>query len=279
MVGKIIESVFEFIAPSIANWRDCKKIKSKIDSGAGCNPPSEKTALSVWTLGELSSLYESERTKKAVFEDKAKINVIGITITVTLVMGAYTLIQNVENKYSFGTIYWIAFAVFVLSVIYMLAAGLHAIHVITSENIVHIPDKKETEEEKKKEYDIIIAMNRARDLIRNNYVFTSYECIRNSLFCLFIVMVIAIFPLSINKGGSNNMGNTISSSFYYSTQAIQSINDGVDQGMVEEMINGRIAAGNDKGMVSVIDDANHIFIKYSVDAGKVDVYLVETYTN
>lgn len=272
-----IRAVIGFLAPSIANWGDCRKIRTKIDSGVGCNPPSEKIGLDVWTLKDLKALFESEKMRKAKFEDKAKTNVIGITISVTLIMGAYTLIQNVENKYSGGIVCWGAFVFFVLSVIYMLAAGLHAIHLITSENVVHIPDLKETEEEKKREYDLVIAMNRARDLIRNNYVYTSYECIRNALFCLFIVMIIAIFP--INTSEVNNSGAKINNGFYYSTQAIHSINDGIDQGMVETIIDGQIAAGNDSGLVSIIDDTNHVFIKYSVDAGKVDVYLVESYTH
>lgn len=271
-----IGTLLDFFAPTIANWRDCNKIKTKIESGLGCNPPSNEFGIDEWTLDDLKELYETETTRKSKFEDKAKTNVIGITISVTLIMGACTLMQNVKDNYSDGIIYWIAFTIYVLSVIYMLEAGLHAIRVITSENVVHIPNLKKTEKEKKIEYDKAIAMNRARDLIRNNYVFTSYECIRNALFCLFIVMVIAVFPLKESDAGS--VGAVINGNFYYSSQAMQSLKEGVDQSVVEITITEQIKAGNDSGIVSMIDDTNHLFIKYSADKGKVDVYLVETYT-
>ncbi len=268
-----IRLFFEFLAPSFANWQDCKILRKKIKDGTGSSPPSECIPLEEWTVAGLKELYESEKVRKEKFEDKAKTNVIGITISVTLIMGAYTLLQNVERKYTVGVIYWIAFTVFVMSVIYMLAAGLHAIHVITSDNVVHTPDPKKSEEEMKREYNLTIAMNRARDLIRNNHVYTSYECIRNSLFCLFVVMVIAVFPIAVGKAQTGAKVNSI----YYSSQAIESLNRGINQRVVETIIDKQIRMGHDSGQVSTIDDTNHIFIKFSVDAGKVNVYLVEAY--
>lgn len=41
-----------------------------------------------------------------------------------------------------------------------------------------------------------ISKNRMQNIIRNNGIYTSYECIRNAFVCLFFILSVIIFPMS-----------------------------------------------------------------------------------
>jgi len=124
------------------------------------------------------------------------------------------------------------------------------------------------EEDRKKDIDLKIGLNRAQNTLRNNFVYTSYECIRNALICLFVVIVIAIIPVQDAKkqGQSFSHGN-----FYYSEQAMNTINSGIDKDVVETFINTNLTNGE----FATVDRVNKLFLKYSVDNNIVTVYLVE----
>lgn len=264
-------TVIEKLLPSIANWRINKKVREKIENREHLNLPSEESSIEKLQDDELNELFESDLRWKDKLEDKAKTNVIGVTISVTLIMGAYVLVQNISDKFGMTSAFWIAFCLFVLSVVYMLEAGVHAIHVLTAENIVYYPKAGLEGEEKKKEIDLQIGLNRAQNTLRNNYVFTSYECIRNALVCLFVVMVIAIVPVNKQK---ESVAAYVHGIYYYSAQAMSSIANGIDKNKVESFIDTDIKDGE----YSVVDQKDGLFLKYSISNGNVTVYLVEQIT-
>lgn len=260
--------VLEVILPSIANIQATKKIKNNISQKRNLKLPSQETAIENLSQEDLYKLYNDDLRWKEKLEDKAKTNVIGVTISVTLIMGAYSLMYNILDKFSTNIIFWLAFCLFVLSVIYMVAAGIHAIRVLTAENTIYCPALGLKDEDRKKDIDIKIGLNRAQNTLRNNYVYTSYECIRNALICLFVVMVIAIVPVQDAKkqGQSYSHGN-----YYYSEQAMIAINGGIDKDVVESYISTNLK----NGKFSTIDKIDNLFLKYSVDNDNVTVYLVE----
>ena len=264
--------IFEWLLPSLPNWQMNKKIRKKIEENNGINKPSEKVSIEKLTNDQLEKIYETELAAKDKFEDKAKTNVIGVTISVTLILGAYSLLQNIMEKHGIGSLYIIALVLFVISVIYMLAAGVHAIHLLVAENTIHIPSIGLVGNEHINDLDNTIGLNRARNLIRNNYIFTSYECIRNALICLFLVMVIAIIPFHSNdrKTEPAHLEN-----YYFSSDAMQSITNGADLSIVQNYINTQPPQ---KGIISVVDEKDRLFIKYSIDDdNNIIVYLIEPY--
>lgn len=261
--------VIEAILPSVANIQSNNKVKQKIKNEQNLDFPSKNVDLAAVTINDLQQIYDFDKSIKDKLEDKAKTNIIGVTISVTLIMGAYSLIQNVISKHGYSFLFWIAFCLFILSVIYMLAAGISSIHVLTAENVFHIPEIGLTDDEKKKDYDKQIGFNRARNTIRNNYVFTSYECIRNSLVCLFAVMVIAIVPAyTKNVNQSKQQGF-----FFFSESAMESIANGINRQDIEDTIN----QDRTNGEHTVINEDSRLFIKYSVDEDQVIVLLAEQY--
>lgn len=261
--------VIEAILPSVPNIQSNKKVRRKIKNEQNLDYPSKNADLATVTINDLQQLYDIDKSIKDKLEDKAKTNIIGVTISVTLIMGAYSLIQNVISKHAYSILFWIAFCLFILSVIYMLAAGINSIHVLTAENVFHIPEIGLTDEEKKKDYDKQIGLNRARNTIRNNYVYTSYECIRNSLVCLFVVMVIAIVPANTKNGNQSKQQGI----FFFSEAAMESIVNGINRQEIESIINQDLTNGNH----TVINEDSQLFIKYSVDEERVIVLLAEQY--
>lgn len=260
-------AILEKIFPSIANHLYNNKVRNKIKNRVELALPSNDTSIDDITIEDFNALYESDMRWKEKLEDKAKTNVIGVTISVTLMMGAYSLIQNVSGKFGSNILFWIAFCLFILSVVYMLEAGIHAIHVLTAENVVYTSPAGLKGNEKKNDMDLQIGLTRAQNTLRNNYIFTSYECIRNALICLFCVMIIAIIPvMQVKPVTSYNHGN-----YFYSEQAMQSLNNGVDQSTVEAYIDTNITDGEH----SVVDQSNNLFIKYLVKDNQVIIYIVE----
>ncbi len=260
--------VLEEIMPSIANIQASNKIKIKISQKRNLNLPSQETVIENLSKDDLNKLYNDDMRWKERLEDKAKTNVIGVTISVTLIMGAYSQMHNILDKFSTNIIFWLSFCLFVLSVIYMVASGIHAIHVLTAENIIYCPALGLNNEDWKKDLDLIIGLNRAQNTLRNNYVYTSYECIRNALICLFVVMVIAIVPVKDTKKQSQSYSH---GNFYYSEQAMNTINGGIDRDVVESYISTNLRNGE----FSTIDQIDNLFLKYAVDNDNVIVYLVE----
>ena len=269
--------VIEKIIPTIANMVSDKKCKDKIKrvlEDDGCdnkhrisfNCPSNETDLCELSYDVLCQLYDFEVQRKEVLENKAKTNVIGVTVAVSLIMGAYSLLQSVSQKQGVGALFWIECGLFMLAVAYMMAAGIHAIYSLIAENMLYTPRLGLKGEEKKNDLDSIIGMNRTTNTIRNNHVYTSYECIRNSLVCLFIVMIIAIVP-----GGDKKTGAQIHGQFYYSEQAMDSLNNGIDRSNIENYVDSIKVDGDH----SVINQADKLFIKYSYHNDIISIHLIE----
>lgn len=268
--------LFFWIVPPIENSTSNKIIKNKIEAKEGVERPSSKGDISKISLENLTDENEKQIKIKNELEGKAKTYVIGLTISVTMILNAYTMQKNIYDKYGLEPLNWITFTFMILSVIYMLSATLIVIHVLTAENIIHIPEFKldSDENKQKEEVDLLIGLNKARNLIRNNYIYTSYSCIRNSLICLLFVMIIAIIPIHIKT--QNKATPQTHNNFYYSEKAMDSINAGIDRQTVESFINSQPAQN---GEHSVIDDTNNIYIKYNITNDTINVFIVEAYTN
>ena len=151
----------------------------------------------------------------------------------------------------------------------MIAAGIHAIQVLIAENTIYTASLEIDDELYKNDLNKKIGLNRARNIIRNNYIFTSYECIRNSLLCLFIVMVIAIIPV---QKDSHTPESSWQGSYYLSADAMRTIHNGIDLSVITAYIEDQ---PQKDGTVAVVDEKDKIFIKYSIDGENVIIYMIE----
>jgi len=193
MMKRILNAIF----PMVTNYKVNKKTRSKITSTKGILYDLEN--LGNINLDELRERYADTLRVKDKLEDKAKTNVMGVTISITLIMGASNLLSVINGKFCQASfVVWFTFVLFIVSVTYMLFAGIFTIRMLISENIKYVISLENVAkggDELRNDYSIRIAQNQFANTIRNNYVYTSYECIRNAFICLFIVFVFAAIPI------------------------------------------------------------------------------------
>jgi len=143
---------------------------------------------------------EKTLDKKKSLEDKAKTNVFGVTIAVTLVTGLSKVLID-WNSLNYPIVFkMILFLIAFYVLIQMILAGLSSIKIIGDIIIqyelfpddVNLPDNDLLD---------LIALdteiNVKYNTIRNNYLSSSYESLKKSLIGLLILFIIITFPFNI----------------------------------------------------------------------------------
>lgn len=134
---------------------------------------------------------------KRILEDKAKVNVFGVTLAVSVITGLAKVIFdfNIHDTYFILKLATLFFAV--LALIYMMVAGILSLAVLGELNTVYevFPDdfySADTAAE-------CTELNSKLNSKRNNYINCSYKNIRNSLFVLIVLFVIIVTPFNSFK--------------------------------------------------------------------------------
>lgn len=150
------------------------------------------------TIENANIFFDKTLEKKKSLEDKAKVNVFGATIAVTLVTGLYKAFLDLSSN---GTVAWVKIFLFLLAMytlIQMILAGLSSIKVLNDiiQQYELFPDDFNLSEDKKLD---LIALNTEINLnynyIRNNFLSSSYGSMRNSLVGLFLLFFLLTIPL------------------------------------------------------------------------------------
>ena len=279
-MNKLIEILF----PSLYLWISNRKVNKKIKSSdhesmkkSFLPDVSSQDDVSIKTLNEL---YEKEFVRKEKQEDKAKTHVVAVTISVTLIMGAYSLIDNIGKKYLSMEIQMATAVIFILAVIYMFFASMHALSMIMDKNLIYVVDQSLKDSAAiQNNFIESICRNRAMNIIRSNCISASYVCIRNALVCLFMVMIVAIVPVKAgDRGSMGSESALLTREFMYSRNCINMVDIEVPSSYIEGIINDSINSGLDASKpVSILDTQEKLLIKFSYDGSIVNVYLVERY--
>lgn len=253
------------IFPMLGNWSDNKTIRKKIkENSREYEDLNAVNKASIIPVEKLKQEYDNGIEQKKVLEDKAKINVTGITIAISLIMGAESLTKSITSKFSSPILYWFVITFFVLAVFYMIFAGLMSIQVITNENQIETMPINIDESKEKEQYDCCISINNYRNLIRNNYIYSSYECIRNALICLFVVFLMLVFPFSEGADMSTFTSNSLEC--YYRGNTLPVIAS--DSSFIEAIENNIKAylENNDETdyqkEIAIVVQNNKLFIKF-----------------
>lgn len=157
--------------------------------------------------------YEDSIRRKKQFEDKANINLIAISVYVTMIFSLIKSVNEIITNNGNMIINVIALISSLLSIYFMLYGGNISLKVIMDKNKIYKVKRCEVEEvaelegleeleeiQKRKEsikkiYGMNCELNEINNTIRNNYICTSYKCIRNSLIILVFIFIIGIIPL------------------------------------------------------------------------------------
>ena len=197
---KPVDIIYTLI-PVLGNRKANNKLREKLKNNAEQGGERLQTPLSTSsnpdaiTVEILKEQYADALKTKDKFEDKAKATIICVTISVSLILGASGLLTTVASRFDFPLVKWLSYMLFLYAVLSMIFAAIMDIKVLMDENIVYLFHSDCPEEKIRETYDICIGKNETQNIIRNNYVFTAYECIRNALICLFAIMAIAVIPV------------------------------------------------------------------------------------
>lgn len=275
------------IIPHFCSWNANKKIEKKIPNEkdeykdesrkllyASMFSPDEK--LENLGLSNLKELYKNENERKTNFENKAKTNVMAVTIAVTLILGAFSMIQNIVSKYKYYGVNVLTVVLFSVAVLYMLGAGIVSINVIVEKTIVQkINYGLKDLNQKKEDYYFSIAVNRAYNMMRNNSISDCYRCIRNSLVILVVIMIIAIWPYQDEKTEVRTFANN---NFCYSEKCFDILEEGISTEYVENLISTYLDKDVDVAdPVYIVDSYKKIIICFSKKEDVVNVFLISKY--
>lgn len=196
---RIIYFIIKQVFPSISVRKANKQLKETINSEVSQSNTAILDNAADIPIENFRQKYKETFEVKNKLEEKAKTNVIGITIAITVMMGASNLINSLINKYQCVALHWISFFIMLAAIIYLLVSGIDAIKVLFNENImsmVDLPDLSATDINAKEKYDDCINRNINRNIIRNNIIYSSYICIRNALICMIMLFILVSVPFA-----------------------------------------------------------------------------------
>lgn len=263
---ELVKKIFQKIFPFVANVQDNNKIKNKLNLLSSVKTDLEyMKEYNALSIDQLKDFYNDTFEIKNKLEDKAKINIVGLTISISLILGLSNLITKINESFGMN---WITIIVIILSFFsfgYMVAAGILSMAVLVKENSVYKiwPEDLLSGEEKLKEvYALNTEMNINKNIIRNNYIYTSYECIINSLICLSIIFLLSLLP--INDHQLNHLAYSANESDrYINYKIIYTENSTIEchkinKDTLEEMVTDIISRSND--YIKTVEDASEIKI-------------------
>lgn len=264
-----MNKILTFILPWIENKQINKTLKNQMSTMSDINTTFDqyKDEEDIYIENKEAILEEYNRTIdiKDKLEDKAKANIVAFTVSISLILGLSALISSIYGDIDYKYVHYIIFTITIVGMVFMIIASLLSINMLNNENIVYMPNLLEfnkSEIELYKIYMKSVDLNKKQNLIRNNMIFTSYECIRNSIFCFFIVFIISILPyrepnyIKINYEYDNTK-------IAYSVQAI-GINDSNVIPMkkeINEFISLNINIFKENKEYTLIDRENNLLIK------------------
>ena len=104
-IRRKISSLF----PTISYIKANRTLKEKIENPDCQSNSSYKANFDQISIDSFRQKYLEAFDTKNKFEDKAKTNVIGITIAITLITASSGMINTIINRFSFVWLHWTAF--------------------------------------------------------------------------------------------------------------------------------------------------------------------------
>lgn len=157
------------------------------------------------SVGDAKTFLETTLDKKKSLEEKAKTNIFGVTIAVTLVTVLCKVLVDLNSMDYLMCYKMVLFIISLYVLIQMTLAGLSAMKIISDITIQYELFPDDTTLPDNELLDLIALdteINVKYNAIRNNYLSSSYESIKRSLIGLMFLFIIITFP--INVIGDNN---------------------------------------------------------------------------
>lgn len=201
----------------MGNYKSNKKINSDIDElfekdlqDVKLNELYAEHDLAIVPLDIIKETYSKTLERKRFIENKAKTNILGVSICVAVMSSLANNIVKTYKAFNNDNVcqQFIVYVFCMVSVLYLLYGGYLALELLMTRNRIYITRDDEQilpQEIQKKIYGRNNILNEKTNLIRTNCIFSSYQAIRNGLVLLFFFFAIYLWP-----GNYNNIsGETI----------------------------------------------------------------------
>lgn len=132
---KLISEFINFLWPFYKSYTANKKIDKDIQRQKNDNTVQEFQ--DNFDKTEIVKDYDVTIYRKDKLEDKAKTNIFGITIAISLIAGAHTFLNNIYTMYSSRIIGIISFILFLLIILYLLVSGITVVKVLCDLNSIY----------------------------------------------------------------------------------------------------------------------------------------------
>ncbi|MBP2072531.1 hypothetical protein [Thermoanaerobacterium butyriciformans] len=110
---ELVKKIFQKIFPFVANVQDNNKIKNKLNLLSSVKTDLEyMKEYNALSIDQLKDFYNDTFEIKNKLEDKAKINIVGLTISISLILGLSNLITKINESFGMN---WITIIVIILS--------------------------------------------------------------------------------------------------------------------------------------------------------------------
>lgn len=222
MVKEKSKEIFKkHLFPMIYNKECEKKMKSKEKELASYNSEDINEYIFQYLIFDkdckfdlVKEAYDSSISRMKQFEEKAKTNLVAITISVPITFGLIKPINDIYDKYNNVYLKVFLFLISILVVYFMLYGGVISLRVLMDKNIVYnvgLRELSEDEGSNKNIYGMYGELNEINNTIRNNSINTSYRCMKNSLILLSIIFLIGIMPLKFGSKEESQLQKVIKS--------------------------------------------------------------------
>jgi len=98
------------------------------------------------SLEEVKSHGEQENSRRTVIEDKAKINLLGITLAFPIIFSGLSLLAGAAFRIDSGKLTFAVFSLLLIGVIYLLVGGLYALSALNIGQVYVSTPRDEAEE-------------------------------------------------------------------------------------------------------------------------------------
>jgi hypothetical protein len=215
MWDKILYELVPFLEIYKANNKineKMNKFREDLDQEDFLSPDMEKF-LNI-SIEEAQKLQEKVIAYRKSLEEKARVNVLIVTIAVTVILGLTSFLTGIQDKIS-NNFYLniIMFSLIFLSLLYLIFGSIFSLMTLNAGELKEIYDfslndyeylsKISDESEKERETKYIIArnteLNTFVNLKLNNYISCTYSFIRNAIILLGVVGTISCYVFILDK--------------------------------------------------------------------------------
>lgn len=222
------EKILNWFFPYYAAHKGNKKILAAIKDIEAldklpCHPEPEYMG-NYRNLSVAEALVFLDKTleKKRALEDKAKINIFGVTIAVSLITGLFTVVTDIKSiQFNMVVVYKIGLLVLALySVGMMVWAGLISLKVLSNEIMQYelFPNDMRLSKQNKRDVVALVAeLNNKTNFVRNNYLSASYDMLKKSLGSVMLLFFFFALLMQLVPNSSSSIAHNPSKQHVNST--------------------------------------------------------------